>query len=120
MSDALKNIIDDDLNEEAQQLAKQMIMIVVECLIDGRSAPFSGILKSIEHDGLMHTIAARVSIDDAMAIVKARKMTLSRYEIMLGDDAALFNGPFELMMHGFDEIDASQQTCVLRLRLERS
>lgn len=117
MSDVLKNKVvleSDDVSE----LMDEHVMVVAERVMGDVADTMTGILRGIMF-GAEPELEMRVSIEEAMSVVKANDLSFKGFKIEHGDNVVEVPGPFIVKACRFDEISVEDQLCTLGLHLKK-
>lgn len=118
MSETLKGQLPELESEMAEQMQGQYVHVVADRRIAGQSLPLAGLLRTVLFDASPE-IEFKVELSEALATVKAEKLTFESFELEHGEETLQMPGPFTVKAARIQEIDAATQTCVLALQLQR-
>lgn len=119
MSDSLKGLLPDELDDEAAEKMERLTVTVVAAVqIGEKKTVIPGILRSVLFE-VEPELEFRVQLHEAISFVSANQLNFLGFELHHGTDIVKSPGPFLIKGVRIDDIDAVNQMCTLSLGLKR-
>ncbi len=118
MSEQLRGQVPELEDDQLEMLSNKFVYVVAARRFAEKSAPMSGILKTILLDKEPE-IEFVVELGEALISIKTDGLYFDGFELHHGEETVEIPGPFNVKAARIHDIDAIRQTCVFALSLKK-
>lgn len=118
MSESLRGTV-PELEGEGIDPATQFVIAIGHRKVGNKEEALVGSLVGVLYDQKPE-VEMRVTIDEAIAVIKAESLSFDKFEFHYGDKDFELVGPFTVAAARMQEFDVRTQMCVLMLSLQRT